>query len=307
MPEAWQKVCMGTCFGVVLLISIILFAVSFSTLEPNEMGLDCNNNRKFVDSTELYTSGRHFLGLGHNFIVFPKNQQETSLQLLARSSKGAEVRLSCNFQWQLIDEIEYVYQLWSLFDEEYPKAFEKIAKDALRNVAARYTATDYFFQRSNITQDMSDSLTKTLLDLGAQVSGFQLLNFDVPQAFSDTVTLTEETKQKKTRALTLQEKAVITAEQRIATAQEDARILRLNARAAAVAFVQEKNATRESILTRFTAETSAYKNMKERLSLDNDELLSIIWLSAISGSEAPQTLAVAYPGDIGKSGDNIAK
>ena len=178
------------------------------------------------------------------------------MQLSARSRKGAEVSLSCAFQWQIVQEKEEVFQLYSLFDDQYAKAFEKIATDELRNVAARFTATDYFFQRPTITAQMAEELATTLRNVGAIVSGFQLLNFDVPAEFSRTVTLTEETKQRTTRARTLQEKAAITAEQKIETAREDARILLLNARAAATAFVQEKNATRDSILTRWSTRSS---------------------------------------------------
>jgi protein-S-isoprenylcysteine O-methyltransferase Ste14 len=49
VPETWQFAVGGTCFCIVLIISIVLIAVSFSTLEPNEVGLDVNANTMYLD------------------------------------------------------------------------------------------------------------------------------------------------------------------------------------------------------------------------------------------------------------------
>jgi hypothetical protein len=158
-----------------------------------------------------------------------------------------------------------------------------------------YSAFDFFFKRTEITLAMSVALDNTLGLLGITVSGFQLLNFDVPSAFSATVQLTEETKQRKTRAESNQQKANITAQAKIETAKEDATVLRVQAEATAVAFVQEKSAQRDSVAIRLTAERESYKSMKQNLTLSTADLLTIIWLTAVQASPAPQLLNVDVP------------
>jgi hypothetical protein len=49
----------------------ILIGVSFSKLEPNEVGLDYSANSLTIDTGQLYQSGVTFLGVGHSFIKFP--------------------------------------------------------------------------------------------------------------------------------------------------------------------------------------------------------------------------------------------
>jgi regulator of protease activity HflC (stomatin/prohibitin superfamily) len=325
MPETWHFAVGGTCFCIVLIVSIVLIAVSFSTLEPNEVGLDVNANTMHLDTGKLTTNekkkkkkkiqkkkkkkkvltnsptetlwknGRHFLGLGHYFIVFPTEVRETVVDVVGRSIDGASVSMKCSFQWQIEPDVKKVVSLYSLFEEKYATAFDKIANDEIRNVAANYTAFDFFFKRTDITLAMSTALDATLGRVGISVSGFQLLNFDVPPAFSATVQLTEETKQRKTRAESNQQKANITAQAKIETAKEDATVLRVQAEATAVAFVQEKSAQRDSVAIRLTAERESYKNMKQNLTLTTADLLTLIWLTAVQASPAPQFLSVNVP------------
>jgi len=56
---------------VVAIIVGILIGISFSTLEYNELGLDYNSFTKVIDPVP-YQSGRHMLGIGHEFIKFPR-------------------------------------------------------------------------------------------------------------------------------------------------------------------------------------------------------------------------------------------
>jgi hypothetical protein len=72
-------------------------------------------------------------------------------------------------------------------------------------------------------------------------------------------------------------------------------VLRVQAEAAAVAFVQEKSAQRDSVAIRLTAERESYKNMKQNLTLTTADLLTIIWLTAVQASPAPQLLSVDVP------------
>ena len=58
------------------LVSILLFALSWDTLEPTEFGLVANSitGRVDLDPKNVYEGGRHFIWLAHHFLVFPKNR-----------------------------------------------------------------------------------------------------------------------------------------------------------------------------------------------------------------------------------------
>lgn len=298
MPEKWQAIAGGSCFCVLLLVSVILIAVSFSTLEPNEVGLDYNNNRKTVDSEKLWTGGRHFLGLGHGFVKYPTFVQESDLVLDGRSRDGMKVNLQCSFQWQIVADIKSVFLLYTAFNQEYPTAFEKIAKDKIRNVAARFSAFQFFFNRTDITVAMENELGTALTPLGATISGFQLLNYALPTTFQTAIQATEETRQRIQRVKAEQTKAAIQAQQKKETASQDARILVVKAQAAAEAFLREKAAERDAINATLSAERDTYKRLKDSLNLDGKGLLTMIWLTAIQSTNARQMLNVPIPDNL---------
>ena len=54
--------------------TIIMFAMSWASLDFQEYGLDYNGWRQTV-TVSAAGSGRYFLGLGHEFLVFPKVYQ----------------------------------------------------------------------------------------------------------------------------------------------------------------------------------------------------------------------------------------
>ena len=64
-----------SCFGAVLITSIVLIACSFGVLENNQLGLDYDTIGEKINTNSLFTNGRHFLGLAHKFIVYPALQQ----------------------------------------------------------------------------------------------------------------------------------------------------------------------------------------------------------------------------------------
>eukprot|EP00452_MALV-II_sp_L67-6_P000241 gene242-114_t len=62
--------CLG-CYGVVLIASLILFAVSFAIIEVNHVGLKFNSISRSYDKDTVYGPGRYFVGLGKTFEQFP--------------------------------------------------------------------------------------------------------------------------------------------------------------------------------------------------------------------------------------------
>lgn len=56
------------CIGVIL--AIALPVASLKSLEPTEVGLDYSTTSVSLDESQLYTSGRHFIGVAHEFVIY---------------------------------------------------------------------------------------------------------------------------------------------------------------------------------------------------------------------------------------------
>ncbi len=69
--ETWIIVIISVVVGIGLLLLAILLPLSFQSLEPNEVGLDYDKVNHNIDTSKLYEEGRHYLGVGHEFKIFP--------------------------------------------------------------------------------------------------------------------------------------------------------------------------------------------------------------------------------------------
>lgn len=56
------------CIGIIL--AIALPVASLESLDSTEVGLDYSTTSVSLDESKLYTAGRHFIGVAHNFIIY---------------------------------------------------------------------------------------------------------------------------------------------------------------------------------------------------------------------------------------------
>ena len=72
-PGNWGPcICASICCMVVIIIIMII--LSFSSLDVNTYGLDYSPITKTIAPT-VFTSGFHYLGFMHKFIVYPATYQ----------------------------------------------------------------------------------------------------------------------------------------------------------------------------------------------------------------------------------------
>ena len=92
--------------GIVFIISIILFACSFDTVDPQNFGLKCSSLTKQCEMKTLYRGGRYFVYVSNYFIEFPAYQktieysdgrERTAPPLQSRTADGFAVKLSVSF------------------------------------------------------------------------------------------------------------------------------------------------------------------------------------------------------------------
>ena len=97
--------------GAIVVISLVLILYSFDAVEPREYGLLYNSIDKDINREEIYSGGRHWVGLFNSFIQFPGGYQTVEFSdspsasndpLNARTSDGVSIGVSVSFQYQLI-------------------------------------------------------------------------------------------------------------------------------------------------------------------------------------------------------------
>ncbi|XP_076088758.1 uncharacterized protein LOC143059153 isoform X2 [Mytilus galloprovincialis] len=155
----------------VLGLTAILIITSFSYLNYWEYGLKRQKSTGSVDKTEIYDSGRYFVGPDFEFKVFPSDLHYVELEdAKIFTSDKLEVEVSVNFQY-VIRKDELI-SLHDTYDLEYKEIMKSSALDALKSVFSNpvnasgaitvYTTRELINNRAVIEQTVWKSVRERL-------------------------------------------------------------------------------------------------------------------------------------------------
>ena len=74
-------------------------------------------------------------------------------------------------------------------------AYIRESRDVLRTSASRFSAFEYFYNRSSVAAAMQQELTEALSRWHANVEAFQLLEYQLPSSFAIAIENTEVARQ----------------------------------------------------------------------------------------------------------------
>jgi regulator of protease activity HflC (stomatin/prohibitin superfamily) len=184
------------CFFIVMIISVIMLALSFSVITPHQYGI---HYRKPVYTLDLsvWDNGRHFLGLGHTFFKFPRkyeyieysNSQEGGSEnkpITCWTNNGQELIIEVGFYYQL--KKDKLLDLFFVYKEDYLPTLEKVARHAIRDVTTTFQTLQFFEQRGQIQDAMAKEVNKRVSEYCfANVPLLNILTIDVPDGFERSV------------------------------------------------------------------------------------------------------------------------
>ncbi|CAI2376866.1 unnamed protein product [Moneuplotes crassus] len=261
----------GSLIVGVIAILILIFT-SFRSLEVNEIGLNYSGITKSVDR-DLYTSGIHFLGVGHSFIKYPttvqtyefsKGKGSDAPSVRSRTKDGLEVELEISFQY-LYMSLE-LYDLYMQYGGLEKLPCMKIAIDILTDVATQYKASQFFFDKEKITFAMQKAVNKTFAQYCfATVDYFQLKSIDLPDKYEIAIQETEVMRQDIHKAEAEKAKMQIELETTILQAQIASNIN-----------INKAEANGQSFYKIQYQQAASLKTIKDALGLSNPDLLDYL-------------------------------
>lgn len=264
-----------------------------------QVGLDYNKNTETIDRTKVYESGRYLLGLGHEFIKFPRVVQTIrfsgSGNLPVRTYDGLLITLEVSFQYRLRSTLTDLLELYETYGTNYAVVFTKIARDAVRDIASDFAAYDFFTNRTFIQNTMQDELVRVMDLEHAQVESFQLLDVALPVALDEAIQRTQISRQGIQEALFRLSSAQIDADTRVLKAEKDAEIIVVSANATAASLISQANAEAAATIASFTAEGTAYSQLQTTAGFTPEETLAYFFTSAVRESAARLFIGVNQP------------
>ena len=214
----------GSFACAVVITGIVLFAVSFRSLEATEFGLKYNSYTKQVDKAQIFEQGTYFVGPSVRFIKFPLQVQAiTFANLTVRTLDGMKLNLGVSLQYKLSKQLDVTLKL--LFDWGeglFENIIDKRAKDSIRDTSAKFAVDSYVYNRQDIDTKMQQDLTASLIELGVTLQNFQLTEVDFPDVFSSVIVSTQQLQINVTNAQNDRLRALQEAQGRLAKAATDA-------------------------------------------------------------------------------------
>jgi len=160
--------CVTTCVLIFIgvLLFLIMFPLSFSYINYNEIGFEKNVVTNIVYTDTVFEPGRYFYGVGYGSFTFPRTYQEISFtgdELLVFSENGLEFPIEVFAYYKLT--AENLEKIYNDFGTSYNKDFKDIIKAAIKNKAPDFTVDEYITNRTLIDDSFLTNINKELEDL----------------------------------------------------------------------------------------------------------------------------------------------
>jgi len=282
---------------------IILFALSWDTLEPTEYGLVQNGFTGYVDMNpnNVYEGGRYFIWLRHYFLPFPRNLRNLDFadggfrnSIPARTgpdpddkeSGGQPVTLSIAFQYRL--QKRSIPNIYQTFGMAWEASYMRFAQQAITNMAQQFTPHTFWDDRRKVEAAFHREVNATLWKQGWQteVVNLQLLQVGFKQNYEETITsiqLQEQLKVTKNYAL---EVTRVLKQVDIMQSETEASIALINAEAKREAAVLVNEATTNALQLEQHTKAYWYKRLKEHMGWDNAAFLQYVKMKSLNSQPA---------------------
>lgn len=285
--------------AVALGFFLIVFFLSFDTLEYQELGLNYSLISETVEK-HTYRAGRYYLGIGNSFIKFPQQVQSvnfergsfqrryTNTALKSRTRDGLTVTLEVSFQYRL--KPEKLYDLFMTLGMEYEDIFVRMAIEQLTAAATLHDAHNFFDNRTFIGQEMHNLLNLHFQEhVFADVPLFQLRTVHLPGDFEAAIQTTQVTQQEIQIAVAEQKQRKVQFETKVLKARQKVNVLNNQASGQAEAILASNAAYTSTYILTQTLQAKAMRTLMEAASWTPAQLLEYLRIRAVSEHPSGRT------------------
>ncbi|MDR1465602.1 MAG: prohibitin family protein [Oscillospiraceae bacterium] len=117
-------------------------------------------------------------------------------------------------------------------------------QESMKSVTARYTAEELIAKRSQVGQEIKETLSGRMEDYGIEIDKFNIVNFEFSQEFNNAIEAKQVAEQNLIKTKTEQEQAIVIAE-----AEAKKQVIAAEAEAKAITAKAESQAAANRLLT----------------------------------------------------------
>lgn len=280
--------------GCGLVLAAFLAVFSLGAVPPLYHGIRYNGCTKYVDTVNVYESGRYFIGPWNHFVLFPATVQSIEFTneprlptlgvryppLHTRTKEGLALHMQVSLQYQLTKD--EVGRLYIEFNQNYEQMFISVIRDTLIKAAADYEAYQLWKGRQEVSLRMHDMVTEALNHTFAQCWGLQLMVIELPDTFDASIVKTQVQKQNFSTQEFQQTATQIRAETGVIASEYDRRVKVITAHGNANYTLITKTAKASARQRTLLVETEVVETVKHKLNLMPADLVEYQQMTAVA-------------------------
>jgi len=297
-----------------MVLFIVLMSLSFEVLNYDEYGIKYHNVTKELTTDQVYGQGRHYVQPGEDFFRFKStfviitfqtgapgadHTDETSIDCL--TADGLPVLVDATVQYQLVKGS--LVDLLFAFGEGADDIIISQARSAIRLACGNTTAEEMYTNRQGIQTKMLDKVQQDLSTLFVDVSFLELINVELPTDYNSAVANKESSRAQVDVALNQRTQVLINTTTQLLTAEEDAKILQIQAQATADSTISAAQADARSIENDLNVKALVYGDVMRTFGFTPDELINYISVEQFVALE-DLVVGLKVPASFGVAGNS---
>jgi regulator of protease activity HflC (stomatin/prohibitin superfamily) len=257
--------------------------------------------------------GRWFVNLGFAFdYTFPRAAQRMKLNdeadaddgpVHARLYDGLAVEMAVSYQYELERDSKALLQLLRDFGAGPESAKQvpwehvlvQVTRSATRDVLGEYRVYDLWGKRDEIAADIRAELEQLFEQFHCRVVGLQLLSLTVPVGVQRAIENTTVQEQRIEQVQVLIDTERVRKEMQVAMAELETDTIVIQAESDAYVQRRLAEAQAASILLAAEADANVLNAYKDISTLNNTQLLQLLFLDAVSEAKTARGLLINVP------------
>jgi len=295
--------------SIILFIGMILFIASFSIVEPNYMAICRNKLSGHIEEDRVYFEGRHFIGVGYEFITYPLAWQlveytddesigkadficKVDVPLDAATSKGQPMSVELSLYFSIPPQ--QLINFYTSYGTLYQQSTADECKNDLKNTLTQFKYEEIFNGRLRISEAMTNTLNRTLARRRCRLEKLLLRGIYFQQNIEDGIEANVMGYQEATNSGYKNEMLKIEAEIEALKKKYNYEITLILAEAQknATLITEEAKAYAKSRHATGTAE--AWSGYQSLTGLNIDDLIRVQWARTLGSLKEKDSISVGY-------------
>jgi len=299
--------------SIILFVGMCLFIASWAIIDPTYMGICRNKITQAIEKDKIYFEGRHFIGVGNEFITYPMAWQlieftddddpigESEYEYLckqdgpldASTSNGLAMSIEVSIYFSMPPQ-QIINFYTSFGSDRYANAIADECVSELKHTASQFKYEEVFKGRLMISEAMTRALNRSLSRRRCVLEKLLLRGIYFSDVMESNIESSVMADQRAAANKFLNDIAMIHAD--IDRLKKEygykVNVVLAEAQKNVTLLIEDAKAYANSVYANSTA--TAWRQYQAETELDTESLLRVQWARTLGATTSKDSIALGY-------------